>query len=710
MALNIQNSRLEIKYSTISGASPSIAPSQDHTDGTWTADDIYVGEFYLNAVDDQLWVRTLNGIYPILSASTSTPPIYTFVNKTGDTMTGDLIAPGLSASTITGGTIIGGTMGNTSSVHYGDGSNLTGIVTTWNGGTVSGTSSFTSGLDLTNAQVQLDEINTSGLNINGNTFINGDVQSLGGVFIGDGSGLYNLPGITYYPLSDVLSFGNSTGLNWIDVYRIPLDEEDGRGIRSNDAIKDRELTFNYDGIELKTYRNSTDDISQIFVWDDRVRIISKSDTGMFPVNEAFIDTYPNGDITINNTNALNITSDAIVIAGQSGSFSGVEYDQDYSVNYSNRSLVDKEYVDNAVSATTPNLGAVLTVGNNTGNNNIELNNNPLSSTSDNIVAAGNTLDDAKFSFEDLGSGTEWAPTMRVDDGDTQNYVTVGKTDTYIHSSQVGGLINRYSQVKLNNGAFANVEMSSQNIADGEYSLIRTRVDGNIVLENHEGVRIEFYTPMLSTDPTNMILSAPNEIILQGGDMNIIGQTGSFPGIKYNSNYSANFTNRSLVDKEYVDSTTLAGPTGSTINPDVSPTASTSNFDGYNILGKSTTGVKEFNFGTYMPKRSNTQITTNGTHVLATVPLTNAAFDFFEFKYTAINDVSGREVGTVTAFYDINTDSVNFSRTGPVSIGDVVGFDLDVIQTGSTLQLVAIITDKDWNIYVHSYVYPSGFSE
>lgn len=201
MPLNIQNSRLEIKYSTITGATPSIAPSQDHTDGTWTPDDIYVGEFYLNAIDDQLWIRTLNGIIPIMSGTGSTAsPIWTFVNKTGDTMTGDLILPGLSFSTATGSTIIAGTFGSSASVYYGDGSHLTGITSNWNGGTVSGTSSFTGVLNLSTAQVTLNEITTSGLDINGNLNVNGNIQSTGGIFQGDGSGLYNIPGIDSVPV------------------------------------------------------------------------------------------------------------------------------------------------------------------------------------------------------------------------------------------------------------------------------------------------------------------------------------------------------------------------------------------------------------------------------------------------------------------------------------------------------------------------------
>lgn len=60
-----QDSRIRLKRSTISGAEPTVAPSTDHTDGTWGVNDIYIGELYLNDPDQRLWVRTATGITEI---------------------------------------------------------------------------------------------------------------------------------------------------------------------------------------------------------------------------------------------------------------------------------------------------------------------------------------------------------------------------------------------------------------------------------------------------------------------------------------------------------------------------------------------------------------------------------------------------------------------------------------------------------------------
>jgi len=56
MSLKIQNSRLLLKRSTISGATPTVfTGSTDYTDGTWGVNDIYGGELFLNMQDKKLW-------------------------------------------------------------------------------------------------------------------------------------------------------------------------------------------------------------------------------------------------------------------------------------------------------------------------------------------------------------------------------------------------------------------------------------------------------------------------------------------------------------------------------------------------------------------------------------------------------------------------------------------------------------------------------
>jgi hypothetical protein len=59
-------SRLLIKRTNTTGASPTIPPVSAVTLSQFTPTDVMVGEFFLNTVDDELWIRTENDIYPIL--------------------------------------------------------------------------------------------------------------------------------------------------------------------------------------------------------------------------------------------------------------------------------------------------------------------------------------------------------------------------------------------------------------------------------------------------------------------------------------------------------------------------------------------------------------------------------------------------------------------------------------------------------------------
>lgn len=77
MALNIQDARILIKRSTNTGEIPTAAPSNDHTDGTWDALDIYTGEIFLNVADSRAWFRSNTAI---IELATLNGPTDAFVN------------------------------------------------------------------------------------------------------------------------------------------------------------------------------------------------------------------------------------------------------------------------------------------------------------------------------------------------------------------------------------------------------------------------------------------------------------------------------------------------------------------------------------------------------------------------------------------------------------------------------------------------------
>lgn len=59
------DSKIKVKRSTITGVVPTIGPSGDHTDGTWSDSDIYSGEYFLNEADSRLWIGVDTGVVEI---------------------------------------------------------------------------------------------------------------------------------------------------------------------------------------------------------------------------------------------------------------------------------------------------------------------------------------------------------------------------------------------------------------------------------------------------------------------------------------------------------------------------------------------------------------------------------------------------------------------------------------------------------------------
>ena len=77
MSLNPLDGRMRLKRSLLSGSTPTIGPSTDHTDGTWTATTmIYPGELYYNVPDDRLWIGNTTGVSEIVSQPSGTTKLF----------------------------------------------------------------------------------------------------------------------------------------------------------------------------------------------------------------------------------------------------------------------------------------------------------------------------------------------------------------------------------------------------------------------------------------------------------------------------------------------------------------------------------------------------------------------------------------------------------------------------------------------------------
>lgn len=97
-----QFSRLLHHRLTTQGTRFTIPTSNDHTDETWSATDLYIGEIGINVTDDTIYMRTNNGIVQIATGTqsgitgTASPSVWTFTGtaiEIGATYTANAVQP-----------------------------------------------------------------------------------------------------------------------------------------------------------------------------------------------------------------------------------------------------------------------------------------------------------------------------------------------------------------------------------------------------------------------------------------------------------------------------------------------------------------------------------------------------------------------------------------------------------------------------------------
>ena len=168
-------------------------------------------------------------------------------------------------------------------------------------------------------------------------------------------------------LSEVLSNGNTTGTN-----NIVLSDGNNSYIQSPNGLN-RIAMFDKTGLvdggvfltcEETTFYNT------LAVEDNSVTAQCQN------TSTGDVSAWSLGDVAgfgVSHSAGLNFSffnlQDNNGLFGGSSNFN-LAYNNDYSANYTNRSLVDKEYVDGLITGTGNTLSQVLTNGNTTGGNNI----------------------------------------------------------------------------------------------------------------------------------------------------------------------------------------------------------------------------------------------------------------------------------------------------------------------------------------------------
>ncbi len=287
-------------------------------------------------------------------------------------------------------------------------------------------------------------------------------------------------------------------------------------IYNTDGTLTGDRVVDADGHSLRFHNNWID----YEIKDDSSAIIADDSNtkSRFDVEPSFFQLYsqdigslaqssihgdPTGEIilTSNSTGVANdrmrviMNTDQFDIVTDDTTFRGATYDKDYSANFTDRSLVDKAYVDDAIVA---------------GANNI-YNNDGVINENRNVTVANGGGYTLAFSNTDVGL---------VFDED---------------------VLSGYGQYGNHNSTFEigsnNVIFNSFDSSDEKHSFLS--------LDHVNGTRFEVNTDGVMSHETRIDMNSDDIVFSR-----IDGTT--FKGVTYAADYSANFIDRSLVDKAYVD--------------------------------------------------------------------------------------------------------------------------------------------------------------
>lgn len=252
--------------------------------------------------------------------------------------------------------------------------------------------------------------------------------------------------------------------------------------------------------------------------------------------------------------ALNISPTGTNYFDNSPNKNGIVYAADYSATFVNRSLVDKQYVDNAVAGG----GSIIRSG--------------LSLNSGNIDLGGTLISDAVFDGSNtytLKYAADYSANFTARSLIDKEYV-----DTFLQNGS-GTQINGGNKVFLGGDLLADAVLGggdTYQVAFGAPGSRVTRysVSTNTVLVNDfdDGTRSTqmsfstFGSYITSSDNHNLTLgtSSTRFIISNASGTFFFDGNTVKEGIQYAADYSSSFTNESLVTKRYVDNAVTGGQT------------------------------------------------------------------------------------------------------------------------------------------------------
>ena len=275
---------------------------------------------------------------------------------------------------------------------------------------------------------------------------------------------------------------------------------DGNDI-PNKAYVDSLVTGTASGL---TFQDVTDNTiaSDGYVYYETGAAATEDDGGAFKIEAQAggfeVEMAEAGGTKLNFKSAQGLNPAKVVFQDNrsAGDRHGIEYSADYSADFTVRSLVDKEYVDTMIASSSGNIYTMD--GTLSEDRTVDLNGNYLNFMNSNLLV-------------EIGED-EWIQQMN-------------QGDYYTSINQDGGTIV-YNASNSSSSALGSLNIRT------DYVELSSRSDGS----NTSGLRLD------------------------SDDILLTGTLPSFEGATYAADYSANYIDRSLVDKEYVDNAIVSATT------------------------------------------------------------------------------------------------------------------------------------------------------
>jgi hypothetical protein len=769
MSDKIEYSRLLIKRATETGVTPTIPTGT--TLSTFTNTDLFVGELFLNTTDENLWVRTDNGILQILNSGYTSSIFATgFTYDNANTLTisnnnGSSLST--SINTMTGLTVNGAFSATTL---FGDGSGLTNI----NTGDI-----YVTGFTYDNAN-RLTIVSNSGaslnvfinvmtgLTINGaisattyqnlpidpDNYVTGGTYNSGTLTLNRQNGSVTVTGFT----DTTFSGGSGNCITDLYVSNIigcsPLSifsDTSITGFTTGGSYTAKDVNSGGDRLKRTITKSSTGEISESDQQLDRLKFDVDANNGNLYASTQMIDYVEFN--TYNDTSKYQGVIKYIDGVGIELSETKVDTGEYYRLTLDK---VGNQIISNDNSGTTANflntiLGNTLTttdgtdtsiIDNNSTNTEI-LTDNGVKNSYLNVLAdsiQNVTTDTATGDFGQLTIGQTSSQLLMtdgtsgdyssidiqpintiitVDDGTNNTTITssvstiqANATDTAtgnlgsLSISQTATSLSTLEGVSSNSSAInINPNQTLLTSFDNTTSTVVSSInmenissDGSVIIYGL-GQTTNSIQDTLSLDPLNgsylksqsttgvsytELAFNDTDISIEANDgvdsriINLVSTGITVTGgvIEYAADYSSQYTDRSIIDKGYVDSVASTGATAGSfgITIDGGGSAITTGVKGYITIPYNGTITGWNIFGD-----------TTGSTVVDVWKDT-----FANFPPTVADTIAGSEKPTLSSAVK-NQDLTLSTWTTSVTAGDIIAFNVDSASTVTRVNLIIYIT-------------------